>query len=103
VSTFNKLVVEEFPSTRPLAIYAVFTGGVGTATIDVVISSLSSDEVIYELQRSVRFPNRLAEVQALFRINDCTFTEPGKYQIALQVDEDTLALRNLRVVQMEEI
>jgi hypothetical protein len=102
VSTFNKLVVEDFPSTRPLALYAVFTGGLGRATIDVEISSLGSDEVIHELQRSVHFPNRLTDVQALFRINDCTFTEPGKYQIVLRVDGEAVALRNLRVMRMED-
>ena len=103
VSTFTKLLAEEFPS-RPerFAFAAVLTGGQGDATVDLVFTQLATDEELYSMRRPLHFPGRLAEVQVVFHIRDCSFPAPGPYDATLFVDGDTVARRKFSVQQREE-
>jgi hypothetical protein len=57
---------------------------------------------VYALEQVVSFPNRLAEVRVLFRVNRCVFPSPGVYQLALFVDGDWVAHRLLSVLPVED-
>ena len=77
VSSFTKLIADDFPS-RPerFAVAGVLTGGQGGATVDLVITRLETEDETYAIQRRIDFPGRLAEVQIVFHIRDCSFPAP---------------------------
>jgi hypothetical protein len=78
VSTFTKLVVDEFPSLpQKLVLYAVLTGGLGDGTIHLVVRHLDTNDEIFTAEMPVRFPDRVAEVRVLLRINRCSFPAAG--------------------------
>jgi hypothetical protein len=102
VSTFTKLLADEFPSPpEKFALAAVLTGGQGEATLDLVINRLDTDEETYSLRRQLVFPDRLAEVRVVFHIRDCSFPAPGQYDAVLLVDGDWVARRRFSVRQRE--
>ena len=102
VSNFTKLIVEEFPSPpQRFAVYAALTDGLGDATINLVVTHLDTDEVINTYRASVHFPDRLFEVRVLFRLSECSFPAPGRYQFSLLIDGEWIAHRQLEVFPRE--
>jgi hypothetical protein len=100
VSTFTKLFADVFPSpSERFALAAVLTGGQGDATLDLVLTQLETGEDTYRMQRQLRFPGRLAEVQIVFHVRDCSFPAPGSYDATLFVDGDPIARRKFAVQQ----
>jgi hypothetical protein len=98
VSMFTTLLAEGFPSPpQRFAVAAVLTGGQGEGTVDLTITRLETDEEVYSLQRHLRCPSRLAEVQVLFHIRNYSFPEPGLYDATLFVDGDPVARRKFKV------
>jgi hypothetical protein len=103
VSTFTRLVVDEFPTPpQRFALAAALTGGQGQGTLDLVITRLDTDEETYALQRRLVFPGRLAEVRVIFHIRDCSFPAPGQYDAVLLVDGEWIARRKFSVQEREE-
>jgi hypothetical protein len=103
VSTFTKLLADEFPSPpERFAFAAVLTGGQGEGTVDLVITHLETDEETYSLQRQLHFPSRLAEVRVVFHIRDCSFPAPGQDDATLFVDGDPVARRKFSIEAREE-
>jgi hypothetical protein len=102
VSTFTKFTVEEFPSrSHRVAVYTVLTDGLGDATMDLWLARQDTGEVIQRLRGQIHFPDRLAEVRVLFRLNDCSFPAPGEYQFTLLADGEWLAQRQLQVIERQ--
>jgi hypothetical protein len=102
VSTFTKLIIEEFPSPpQRFAVYIVLTEGIGDAKMKMLITSLENDEVIHTDEFTVRFPNRLMEVRVLFRVARCSFPRAGKYQVTLFLDDDWLAERQIQLAERQ--
>jgi hypothetical protein len=102
VSTFTKMFADEFPSPpERFALAAVLTGGQGEGTLDLVITRLDTDEETYSIRRQLRFPGRLAEVQVVFHLRDCSFPAPGQYDAILLVDGEWIARRKFSVQQRE--
>jgi hypothetical protein len=103
VSTFTELLADEIPFwPERFALAVVLTGGQGDGVVELAITQLETDEEIYSLRRSLHFPDRLVEVQVVFRIRDCSFPAPGYYEAVLLVDGDWVARRKFSVVQQEE-
>jgi hypothetical protein len=103
VSTFTKLFADEFPfPPERFAFAAVLTGGQGEGTVDLVITQLETDEETYSLQRQLRFPGRLGEVQVVFHLRDCSFPAPGTYDATLFVDGDPVARRKFSIEERGE-
>jgi hypothetical protein len=102
VSTFTRLVVEEFPSLPPrFAFYTVLSEGEGSGILDLVIVHLESNEEIHAARMPVHFADRVAELRVLFRIHRCSFPAPGEYLCTLMLDGEWLAQRRLQVSQKE--
>jgi uncharacterized protein DUF6941 len=102
VSTFTKLLAEEFPSQpERFALAAVLTGGQGSGIVDLVIAQLDTLEEAYSLRRQLHFPDRLVEVQVVFHLRDCSFPAPGLYEVILLVDGDWVARRKFSVERRE--
>jgi hypothetical protein len=100
VSTFTKLLTDVFPSPpERFALTAILTGGQGEAMVDLVLTQLETGEDTYTMQRQLRFPGRLTEVQVVFHIRDCSFPVPGQYDATLFVDGEPVARRKFTVQQ----
>jgi hypothetical protein len=103
VNTFTKRVFKEFPSPpEPFFLVAALTGGMGDATIRWVANRLDTFEEITSQDRRANFPDRLLEAHLIFRINECSFPAPGRYQFTLLIDGDWIAHRQLNVRLAEE-
>jgi hypothetical protein len=102
VSTFNKPAVSRFPTPpKRFDVFAALTDGVGDATIKLTVTSLATDEMIYEREAQAYFPNRLAEVHVLFRVGECSFPAPGFYQVSLLLDGEWVAQRRLQLIERQ--
>ena len=102
MSTFTKLFADAFPSPpERFAFAAILTGGQGDGTLDLVLMRLETEEETYAMQRRIQFPGRLAEVQVVFHVRDCSFPAPGHYDATLFVDGDPVARRKFSVQQRE--
>jgi hypothetical protein len=100
VGTFTKMFADEFPSTPDrFVIAAVLTGGQGDLMLDLVVTHLATDNEAYSIQRPLRFPGRIAEVQVVFHIRECSFPETGDYDATLFVDGDPIARRRFSVAR----
>jgi hypothetical protein len=104
VGTFTKIGADVFPfSAEPLCVFSTLTDGLGKGTLELTITSLTTDEEIYSFQRTIEFPNRFVDVRVLFRLRDVSFPEEGFYLFSLSVDTDTIAQRRVRVYSVTEM
>jgi hypothetical protein len=102
VSTFTKLVVDHFPTPpQRFSAFAVLTDVSGRGTIGLAVTSLETNVEIYSRRLSVNFQDRLAEVPILFRVLECAFPKPGRYQVSLSLDGEWLAHRSLVLAEKE--
>ena len=93
IGTFSKMAVDGFTTpARPFCVFAAFTDGAGHAMIDSSVTNLDS------IQTRVFFPNKLHEVNLIYRINDCLFPTPAWYEFALLVDGELLAQRRMEII-----
>ena len=103
ISAFSRVRVTDFPARpQPFCVFATLLDGEGDATVSLEIAHSETGEDVYALEQVVSFPNRLAEVRVLFRVNRCVFPSPGVYQLALFVDGDWVAHRLLSVLPVED-
>jgi hypothetical protein len=100
VSVFTRLFVDDFPS-RPerLAFFIVLVGGLGEGDAELVITRLETEDEVYRMPRSIRFPDRLAELRLAFHIRECSFPAPGAYDACVFVDGDPIARRKFSVAK----
>jgi hypothetical protein len=102
INTFGRLAESDFPFTPRFWVYAPLSDGLGDGVVQLRVTEVGTDKEIYDLQRAIRFSRRMLQVNALFRIHDCTFPRPGVYFFNLLVDGEWVTHRRLRVVQQEE-
>jgi hypothetical protein len=104
VGTFTKIRADAFPfSAQPFCVFSTLTDGLGPGTLELTITSLTTDEDIDSFQRPIEFPNRFVDVRVLFRLRDVSFPEEGLYLFSLSVDTDTIAQRRVRVYSVTEM
>jgi hypothetical protein len=98
INAFTHWKVTTFPSVpRPFCVVSVLTDGVGDGTIRLTITREETAAVIYDVRHSAHFPNRLSEMRALFRVNDCSFPAAGLYYATLSVDGEWVAQKRFQV------
>jgi len=103
IGTLTRLEADGFPYIpRLFFVYAVLLEGVGAARIKLVVRRLDTNEEIYERERQVHFSNRLQELHISFRVERCSFPVPGRYELDLLVDGESVTRRCLRIVPQEE-
>lgn len=101
VNTFAKIDERVFPSPpRTFFVFAVLTDARGDATIDVVMTSLNTNQVVYSRQILAHFPDPLQELRVSHRVDSFSFPAPGLYQFTILVNGAWVAQRRLRVLQI---
>jgi hypothetical protein len=102
VNCFSQVRATSFPHlSAPFFVVAALTNSQGTGTIELALTRLETDELIQRWQYPIQFPDRFAVVRVRFRISDCSFPAPGRYQFTLLVDGEWAAQRDMKIVQPE--
>jgi hypothetical protein len=103
IGCFIELEFDEFPALAdPFSVYSTLTDGFGECHIRLVVGQPHKDEIIYEREIVVSFPDKLMELDLNFRLPDCEFPEPGLYEFTLLVDNEWVADRPLLVYETGE-
>lgn len=103
VNCFRRLHVREFPATaQRLVAHAILTDGLGTGTMQFVVTPLDTLEDIYTHETKVSFANPLQEIRVVFRPSSALiFPRAGKYEINLLVDGQSVVHRVVEVTLVE--
>ena len=70
---------------RQFTVLAELIDGAGEVTLEVIVSRLENDQVMYRQARRLNFGNRL-EVQVHLHVTECSFPAAGTYEIALRMN-----------------
>jgi hypothetical protein len=99
VNCFNLRRVRDFPSEDvAFTVLALVTDGPGEHQVDIVIHRLDTLDVIYRRSATVRFSNPLQDTRCMIRVPDCSFPDPGHYQVMLLFSKEMVAQRKLTVL-----
>jgi hypothetical protein len=102
VNCFSERMVTLVPSEPvPFVVFAILTDGSGEMALEVRIQRLDTYDEIYRIRSQYRFLNPLHEVRCIVRVRDCSFPVAGHYQITLLCENEMIAQRRMRIVQME--
>jgi hypothetical protein len=98
IGCFTGMGLDEFPSMpQPFSVFSTLSDGLGNGRIRLVVGQPEKDEIVYEREGTVHFPDKVTEVYLHFRVRECEFPEPGLYQFTLLVDNEWVAQRPIRV------
>ena len=101
VGQFQRLRYAQFPATAiPFWACATLSGGVGRGAVRLEILDLEDLSVIFALDRTVEFSDRLTVYHVLLRVVSCTFPRARWYNSQLLVDGELLAQRRLHVLPL---
>jgi hypothetical protein len=103
VNTFTKRRYENFPSRREsIVVYTALTGSLGSGRIDLVAHRLDTFDEVFSRRMEVDFPDRLAAVRLLFRINNFSFPVATRYQFSLLVDGELVTQSSFPIEPFED-
>ncbi len=79
---FSILNAREFPAVAPqLAVFVTLTDGRGKVPIRLILVHADDEEVVFEAQGEVEFPDPLAVVEIVMSLGNCTFPRAGEYRL----------------------
>src|SRR2546427_5911737 len=74
IGTFTGLGVADFPAQAlPFSVFTVLTDGFGSATIELVLTHMDSNEEVNSYRATLQFPDKVTEVMYHLRLNHCVF------------------------------
>ena len=98
VNCFTTLRVERFPSEpQRFSVFALLTDGFDEVRLDVIISNLADDELVYRESQRLRFGNRLQQVRFIYRVTRCIFPAAGVYEVQLLAEGQLVARQTIAV------
>ena len=102
VRCLDRLSVREFPSSpQSFVIYTMLTDGLGELSFDLTVTRLETLDEIYSRSWNSTFTDPLAKVHLRIRVHSCSFPTPGRYEVALDVDEERVAQCVLQIAVEE--
>ncbi len=102
IGTFTGLGAPEFPAhVPPFSVFAVLTDGQGSATMELLVTHMETNEEMSAHQGVLNFPDKVTEVMYHLRLRWFVFPMAGTYQFTLLLDSEWLAQRRLRVYHRE--
>ena len=103
IGSFSGIKGRTFPFlARPFAVFAVLADADGEGEIELMVTRLESDQLVYRQRQWLRFPDRFVQMQVLFRIHECVFPDAGQYQFTLLLDGQWLTHRRIQVYSSEK-
>lgn len=99
-NSFLRLEVDSFPSSPiPFVAYTHLTDGLGTITLDLIVSRCDTLEEVYTRSLKTTFKNPLKQLRLCWQIHSCSFPVAGAYQFGLQADGELITQSILKVTQ----
>jgi hypothetical protein len=98
IGSFWEVGVERFPAVLPpFFVYAALTDGLGSGTLELVLSRLETDEEVFTYRSAITFLDQLSVLYVRLRVRNCSIPASGANQFMLLVDGALVAQRQLRV------
>jgi len=98
--TFNRIGADRFPATHPsAALYLNITDFTGHAELKLRIASDLTGETLGEMTFGVESQTRLGGCEAVVRLNNISFPEPGRYSMEVYCAGEYLGHLPLELVQ----
>lgn len=95
---FTGIATDGFPTApQKFDIFAALTDGLGDVTITLNVVHLETDQEIYGQTMTLTFPDPIRVVNLRFRVRRLIFEVPGSYVFALNVGDNEIAARRVRV------
>jgi len=92
VNIFTRRIVETLPTPpQQFVAFAILANGQGTIPLQVRVTRLQDDAVIYSQVLPVRFDSPLLEIRFVYRITSLIFPSAGRYAVELTANGDPLA------------
>ena len=100
IGGFTGLAVPRFPAiAKPFCVCAFLTDGLGSGTMKLSVTHLETDQEVAALEGPIEFHDRMAEMRALYRLEQFSVAAPGWYEFTLFVDGGWVAHRRIRVYE----
>ena len=100
IGIFSRQESAQFPFVpSPFDVFASLTDGQGRIQLEVIVTSLQSEELISSMSREFDFPNPLAILNLRFRVQGLSFPSPGVYLFELHANGEAIAHRRLSLFQ----
>ena len=102
VRCLDRLALWEFPSPpQSFFVYTVLTDGQGELSFELSVTRLETLDDIYTRSWQSTFTDPLAKVHLRIRIRTCSFPQPGRYEVGLDVGEERVAQCVLQIAAAE--
>jgi hypothetical protein len=102
VGIFNRLAFRRWPTPEVnFTAFATLFGGSGEGTIELVVSRLETEEMVYRYRRWYAAPGP-GDVHLEMRVTRCVFLAPGTHGFTLRFDGQDLTFRYLEVVDWRQ-
>src|SRR5262245_58413690 len=96
--TFHTLAFDRWPAEGvPFTAYAALYGGQGEGTIELLVTRLETERIVYRYRRWYAAPGPRT-VHLEIKVRRCLFPAPGRYGLRLRFDGKDLTFRFLDVV-----
>ena len=101
VGLFNRLASQMFPFvSNKLCLFISLSDGRGAALLDVSLRHEESNQVIWSEKNEIVWKDPSEPAIYIRTITGLPFPSPGNYSLDLKLNDDLLATRGLRVVQV---
>ncbi len=103
IGTFNGIFANNFPCTHPaLSVYIAITEGRGKVPCKLRMTSLSNDQIIFELPGQIDFVGPTHVGELVFQLQQIRFEEPGVYAVEFLAGGEVLGSRKLNAQKLEQ-
>lgn len=103
VGVFHSLRFRNFPtSPQRFTVYAALYGGIGEGTMELMITSLETEQDIHRYRRWQVLPVRGQIGTLEIRLQRCVFPAPGRYALKLSFDGGEATVRYLDILRLEK-
>lgn len=102
VNCFSRRYYDSFPTADAFVVFAILIDGTGEMSLEVVVERLDTMDEVYRREVPVHFDSPLNELRCILRIRDCSFPQPGQYQVSLLVGGEWLAHRKIVLFERGE-
>lgn len=103
VNCFSQRRAAQVPAAPfPFVLVTVLTDGSGEFPVEVQITRLDTDEIVYRREARARFQHPLQEVRFRLRLTSFSFPAACVYEVLFLADGEVVAHRRFEITLSEE-
>ena len=102
IGTFNGIFSNTYPCTHPsVSVYIAITEGRGKVPCTLRMTSLDSNQAVFELPGQIEFGGPTSVGELVFQLQSVRFEKPGVYAIEFWADGDLLGSRKVSAQKLD--